>query len=54
MQRFLDIIFSGIGLVIISPLLLIIIVLLRFTGEGEVWFTQERIGKFGKRIRILN
>ena len=45
MQRFFDILFSGLAIVILSPLILIIVLILRFSGEGEIFFKQERIGK---------
>lgn len=52
MQRILDIFFSGLALLLLSPLLLPIIILLRLTGEGEVFFLQERVGKDGKPFRL--
>ena len=45
MQRFFDIFFSGTAIILLSPILFSIIVLLRLTGEGEVFFQQARIGK---------
>ena len=45
MERFFDILFSGIALLVLSPLLVPIVLILKFTGEGEVFFLQERIGK---------
>tara|TARA_B100001175_G_C19491756_1_gene632985 strand:+ start:688 stop:1362 length:675 start_codon:yes stop_codon:yes gene_type:complete len=42
--RSIDIIFSGVALVILTPLFLIIILILRFSGEGEIFYIQERIG----------
>ena len=48
MQRLFDIIFSTLALLVLSPLLIPIIVLLRFSGEGEIFFTQKRVGKDGK------
>lgn len=45
MQRFFDMLFSGLALLVLSPLLVPIALLLRFTGEGEVFFMQERVGK---------
>lgn len=48
MQRLFDIIFSTLALLVLSPLLIPIIVLLRFSGEGEVFFTQKRVGKNGE------
>lgn len=48
MQRLLDILLSGLALLVLSPLLLPIILILRLTGEGEVFYTQQRIGRGGK------
>ena len=48
MQRLLDILFSGLALLVLSPLLLPIAVALRLTGEGEVFFTQQRVGLGGQ------
>jgi lipopolysaccharide/colanic/teichoic acid biosynthesis glycosyltransferase len=53
MDRFFDIVFSALALLAFSPLLLLIIVILKSTGEGEVFFLQERIGKTGKVFRLF-
>ena len=45
MQRLLDIIFSSIALIILFPIILIVSILLRLTGEGEIFYLQERVGK---------
>lgn len=45
MQRAFDIIFSGLALVLLSPLLLPVMLVLRLTGEGEVFYVQTRVGK---------
>ena len=52
MQRFFDIIFSGIALILLSPLLLPLIFILRMTGEGEIFFPQSRVGRGGKHFRL--
>jgi len=52
MQRIFDVVFSGVALIALSPLLLPISLLLRFTGEGEVFFLQERIGKDGRPFKL--
>lgn len=52
MQRLFDIIFSSFALIILSPLLTLIIIILRFTGEGEIFFLQKRIGKNGDHIKL--
>lgn len=45
--RIFDISLSFIALLILSPLLLIVCFILRFTGERQIIFTQERIGLNG-------
>ena len=52
MQRFFDIVFSGIALVLLSPLLLPLIFILRVTGEGEIFFPQNRVGLRGKNFKL--
>lgn len=48
MQRLLDIVFSGLALLLLSPLLVPIAIALRLTGEGEVFFIQQRVGRGGQ------
>lgn len=52
MQRILDILLSAAALLALCPLFVFIITLLRLTGEGEVFFTQVRIGKDGQPFRL--
>jgi lipopolysaccharide/colanic/teichoic acid biosynthesis glycosyltransferase len=52
-QRGFDIFFSAIALLILSPLFLLIIPVLFVTGEGEVFYKQERIGINGNPFSIL-
>jgi len=51
-KRFFDIIFSIIALLILSPLFLVIIFILFFTAEGEIFYLQERVGKFCQTFKI--
>lgn len=51
-KRFFDFFFSMIGLILISPLFLILMVLLKLTGEGEIFYFQNRIGKNQKPFDI--
>lgn len=53
MERAFDIIFCFIALLLLTPLLIIVIVILRFTGEGEIFFSQERIGVQQKKFKLL-
>jgi lipopolysaccharide/colanic/teichoic acid biosynthesis glycosyltransferase len=43
-KRFFDFLFALIALIILSPLLVPIIIILRFTGERDVFYFQKRIG----------
>ena len=52
MQRFFDIVFSGIALVLLSPLLLPLMFILRVTGEGECFFLPSRGGRGGKHFKL--
>ena len=51
-KRLFDITFSIIGLLIFSPLYLIIFLGIKLSCEGPVIFKQERIGKNGKPFYI--
>jgi lipopolysaccharide/colanic/teichoic acid biosynthesis glycosyltransferase len=52
MQRLLDIVLSLMALLVLSPLLVPIVILLRLTGEGEVFFLQGRVGKGGQTFKL--
>jgi len=52
MQRIFDILFSGIALALLSPLLLPLMLILRVTGEAEVFFLQNRVGRAGKHFKL--
>lgn len=52
MQRFFDILFSSIAILFFSPLLLPIALLLKMTGEGEIFYLQKRVGKGGKSFKL--
>ncbi len=51
-KRMIDVAVSFIALLILSPALIIISLAIAFTSSGGVFFTQMRIGKFGKPFRI--
>ena len=52
-KRLLDIIISLLALIILSPLLLPIIIILRFSAEGYVFYFQDRIGKDRVSFKII-
>lgn len=53
MIRFFDVLFSLIAIVALAPLWLVVVPILRFTGEGEVFFRQPRIGRGGRTFDLL-
>jgi len=53
MERFFDILFSGLALLVLSPLLVPIVIILRCSGEGEVFFLQERVGKNREMFKLF-
>jgi len=52
-KRLFDIIFSFLGLILISPLLIIIALLIKINSSGPGFYRGERIGKSGKPFRIF-
>ena len=53
MIRFCDIVFSLLALLTLLPLFFVVACILRFTGEGEVFFIQRRVGTDGKYFGIV-
>jgi lipopolysaccharide/colanic/teichoic acid biosynthesis glycosyltransferase len=53
MKRVLDILGSVLGLVLFSPLFVMIPLLIKWTSRGPVFFSQERIGEHGKVFTFL-
>lgn len=53
MQRLFDVIFSTLALLVLSPLLIPLMILLRLTGEGEIFFVQQRVGRGGQSFGLL-
>jgi len=53
MKRLFDIIASGIGLLLLSPLFLIFAIWIKLDSEGPVFYRQVRVGKDNKDFRIF-
>ncbi len=51
-KRFFDILASLLALVVLSPLLIPITIGLKLTGEGYIWYFQERVGFKNKLFNI--
>lgn len=52
-KRFLAILLSGLAVLMLSPLLLPVMLVLKLTGEHDVFYGQERIGLNNRRFKIL-
>ena len=50
--RFFDFAFALLGLIILSPVFLIIALLIKLTSRGPVFFKQNRVGKDGKDFSV--
>ena len=53
MIRLLDVFFSVIGILLLSPLLLIIGILIKLTSKGPFLYKQERVGYFNSNFEVL-
>lgn len=53
MIRFFDILFSSLAILILLPFMIPIMIGLKLTGEHDIFYIQERIGKGGKPFGVL-
>lgn len=53
MKRLFDIVASGVGLILLSPIFLILSVMIVIDSPGGVFFRGPRVGKNGKTFRIF-
>lgn len=53
MERSFDLILSISALFILAPIFLLVIMVLRVTGEGEIFYRQARVGRNGKDFKLL-
>jgi lipopolysaccharide/colanic/teichoic acid biosynthesis glycosyltransferase len=52
-QRMLDVLLAAFALVVLAPFLLPVMLILRFSGEGDVLYRQERVGLGGRPFGLL-
>jgi len=52
-KRIFDLIIAFIVLIILTPILLIVTIILKFTGEGEIFYLQKRLGYLNKEFQII-
>lgn len=51
-KRAIDILASGIGMILLSPVYLAIAAAVKFTSPGPVIFSQIRVGRYGRHFRF--
>lgn len=52
-KRFYDFVLAFIGLIVLSPLFIILIILIKLDSKGPILFRQKRIGRHKKHFYIL-
>ena len=53
MKRLFDILASGLGLLVLSPLFLVLAVWIPLDSQGPVFYRQTRVGRGGRDFRIF-
>lgn len=53
MKRLFDIVASGLGLIVLSPLFLILAIWIKLDSKGPVFYRQVRVGRYNKGFRIF-
>ena len=51
-KRMLDIVGSGVGMVLLSPVCLAIAIAVKMSSPGPVFFVQTRVGRYGRHFRF--
>jgi len=52
-KRLFDIVASGLGLIVLSPVFLILAIWIKCDSEGPVFYRQVRVGRWNKDFRIF-
>lgn len=53
MKRVFDVVASGFGLLVISPLFLVLSVWIKLDSRGPVFYRQVRVGRYNKDFRLF-
>lgn len=53
MKRFFDLIASGLGLICLSPILLVVAIWIKCDSKGPVFYRQVRVGQYNRDFRIF-
>lgn len=52
-KRFIDLLASGVGLLLLSPVILLLMVIIAAANKGTPFFFQQRPGRKGKIFRVI-
>jgi O-antigen biosynthesis protein WbqP len=52
-KRFIDILLSSLGLILLSPLFLVLVIGIKIDSRGPVFFKQKRVGRNKEHFHIL-
>jgi exopolysaccharide biosynthesis polyprenyl glycosylphosphotransferase len=52
-KRLIDLVGSGLALIVFGPLMVFLAVVIKLTSPGPVFFKQERLGLHGRRFKLL-
>lgn len=52
-KRAMDVVVSGVVLIVFSPLMVMVAALIKLTSPGPVFYTQERVGQDGRAFYVL-
>lgn len=53
MTRIFDILFSGLAMLVLLPFMIPVMIALKLTGEHDIFYCQERIGKGEKPFKVI-
>lgn len=53
MKRLFDIVASGLGLIVLSPIFIILAIWIKLDSKGPVFYRQVRVGRYNKDFRIF-
>lgn len=52
-KRMFDVFVSLVALFLLLPLLLVVAILIRIDSSGDIFYSQERVGRYGKAFKIF-
>ena len=52
LKRFVDVVASVIGLVVLAPVLVVIAIAVKLDSKGPAFYSQDRLGRFGETFKI--